>query len=184
MKGRFLPLLLALALLAGCSVFRRGQRPPYRKLSAPVAYEIMRDNPDMLIIDLRAPRDFNGHTGHLRRARNIPLERLPFRLLEISTFRDETFLVYCDTAECAKAGMEILTSSGFENAVLMEGGVDAWINGGFKTVLPAEAAGRAGANGNGEAPVRPLRPDEKPGEKTVEPSPPPPEMVAAPRQIG
>jgi rhodanese-related sulfurtransferase len=180
---RTLPLLLALVLLAGCSVFRRGERPPYRKLSAPVAYEIMRDNPDMLIIDLRSPREFNGNTGHLRRAKNIPLERLPFRLLEISTFRDETFLVYCDTDECAKAGMEVLTSSGFDNAVLMDGGIDSWINGGFKTVLPAEAAGRPGANGK-EAPTRPLRPDEEPGEKTVKPSPPPPAMVAAPRQIG
>jgi rhodanese-related sulfurtransferase len=180
MKGRILPLLLAVALLAGCSVFRRGQRPPYRKLGPPVAYEMMRDNPDMLIIDLRAPREFNGNTGHLRRAKNIPLERLPFRLLEISTFRDETFLVYCDTGECAQAGMEILTSSGFDNAVLMDGGIDAWIHGGFKTVLPSEAAGRA----NGEAPVRPLRPDEKPDERTVEPPPPPPRMVAAPRQIG
>lgn len=184
MKGRLFPLLLALALLAtGCSVLRRGKRPPYRKLSPPVAYEIMRDNPDMLIIDLREPREFNGNTGHLRRALNIPLERLPFRLLEISTFRDETFLVYCDADECGKAGMEILTSSGFDNAILMDGGIDSWIHSGFRTVLPAEAAGRP--NGNG--PVRPLRPGEKPDDRPVEPPPPGgPHTVplAAPRRIG
>jgi rhodanese-related sulfurtransferase len=171
---RPLCLLAALALLAGCSLFRQGQRPPYRKLSPPVAYEIMRDNPDMLIIDLRGPREFNGGTGHLRRAKNIPLERLPFRLLEISTFRDETFLVYCDTDECAKAGMEILASSGFENAVLMEGGIDAWIHGGFKTVLPSEAVGRVENEGSREGPVRPLRPNESPRERPAEPPPPPP----------
>lgn len=175
-----LPLLLTLALLPGCSVFR-SKRPAYRKLSPPVAYEMMRDNPDMLILDLRPPREFNGNTGHLRRARNIPVERLPFRLLEISPFRDETFLVYCDTADCAKAGMEILTSSGFDNAVLMDGGIDGWIHGGFKTVLPAEAAGRINPEGGPEVPIRPLRPDETPEEATVEPPPPP---LAAPRQIG
>jgi phage shock protein E len=181
---RLLPLLLVLALLPGCAAFR-GKRPAYRKLSPPVAYEMMRDNPDMLILDLRVPREFNGNTGHLRRARNIPVERLPFRLLEISPFRDETFLVYCDTNDCAKAGMEILTSSGFENAVLMEGGIDGWIHGGFKTVLPAEAAGRLKPEGGPEVPVRPLRPNEGPDVTTVEPpADPPPPPLAAPRQIG
>ncbi|RPH55091.1 hypothetical protein EHM82_05955, partial [bacterium] len=65
MKRRCLPLLLALALTSGCAAFRARQ-PEYRRLSPPVAYEMMRDNPDMLILDLRAPREFNGNTGHLR----------------------------------------------------------------------------------------------------------------------
>ena len=170
-----LALLLLLPALAGCSLFRRkGDRPAYRKLTPPVAYEMMRDSSDMLIIDLRSPAAFNGETGHLRRARNIPLERLPYRLLEISTFRDETFIVYCDTAACAEEGMNILISSGFENAVLMDGGIDEWIRDGFKTVLPTEAAGRAGTNGAEGERLRPLRPgEEKPTADTETPIPPP-----------
>jgi rhodanese-related sulfurtransferase len=151
-------LLLVLPAFAGCALFRRKSgRPAYRKLSPPVAYEMMRDSPDLLVIDLREPAAFNGETGHVRRARNIPLRNLPYRLLEISTFRDETFIAYCDTPSCAEEGMNILISSGFENAVLMDGGIDEWIRGGFKTVLPTEAAGRAGAGGA----MRPLRPGEE-----------------------
>lgn len=130
-------LLLMLALLAGCRSFRNRERPPFRKVSAPVAFEILRDNPEILIVDLRTRREFLGDTGHLYRAMNIPLERLPLRLLEISAYQDDTFLVYCREGDsCGEEGMKILISSGFENAILVDGGIDGWIREGFKTVLP------------------------------------------------
>ncbi|HEX9944462.1 MAG TPA: rhodanese-like domain-containing protein [Thermoanaerobaculia bacterium] len=181
------PLLILALLLGGCAHFRRsGKRPPYRKLSPPVAFEMVRDNPEMLILDLRPPQEYNGETGHLRRARNIPLARLPFRLLEISPFRDDTLLVYCDSGDCGEKGMAILQASGFENAVLMDGGIDAWIREGFKTVLPTTAMGKAGQPADGKGPVMPARPGEPQKETPVEPPPPPPggAPVAAPRQIG
>ncbi len=34
--------------------------------------------------------------------------------------------------------MAILVSSGFENAILVEGGIDGWIREGFRTVLPQD----------------------------------------------
>jgi rhodanese-related sulfurtransferase len=155
-------LALVLPLFTGCASFRkRGQRPPFKKLSPPVAYEMMRDSPDMLILDLRPPQEYNGETGHLRRAQNIPLERLPYRLLEISPFREETVLVYCRADDCGEKGIAVLVASGFENAVLMDGGIDAWIRGGFKTVLPAKEAGRTGQPADANGPVRPARPGEK-----------------------
>ncbi len=158
MKARFLPLLLAVLLLGGCSYFHRGTRKadPYRKLSPPVAYELIRDNPEMLILDLRKPGEYNGESGHLRRSRNIPVDRLPYRLLEISAYRTETFLVYCRADPCGAEGVADLRSSGFENAILMDGGIDAWIRAGYKTVLPASIAGQTN-----QGPLKPLRPGEK-----------------------
>ncbi len=175
---RIVPLLVLL-LPAGCSYLRPrdAQRQPYRKLSPPVAYELIRDNPDMLILDLRTPEEYNGETGHLRRAQNIPLERLPYRILEISSYRGETFLVYCRADTCGDQAIAVLLSSGFENAILMDGGIDAWIHAGFKTVLPAAAAGRLTPS-----PVRPLKPGEKPrpvpeAETPELPPPPPPPPI-------
>jgi rhodanese-related sulfurtransferase len=139
--------LLGVTLLAlpGCAMLRRraAHRPPYVKVSAPVAYEIIRDNPSILILDLRSPSAYNGDTGHLFLAHNIPLTKLPERLMEISAFRNDTFVVYCDAPKCAEEGMAILISSGFADAVLMDGGIDAWIRKGFRTVLPGDLAGRA-----------------------------------------
>jgi rhodanese-related sulfurtransferase len=165
-------LLLLLPLLVGCSPFRRTpKRPPFRKLRPAVAYEMIRDNPDMLILDLRSSQEYNGETGHIRRARNIPLARLPFRLLEIGPFRDETLLVYCGPGDCGPQGMEILKASGFEDAVLMDGGIDAWIREGFKTVLPTTAAGGVQQPADGKGPLMPARPGAPAKETPVSPPP-------------
>jgi rhodanese-related sulfurtransferase len=147
--------LLAAAVLAsqGCAMLRRraAERPPYRKVSPPIAYEMIRDTPGILILDLRPAEAFHSDTGHIYRAYSIPEDRLPFRLLELSSFREETFLVYCDTQKCGDDGMSVLVSSGFENAILIEGGIDGWIAKGFRTVLPEELAGRTRQTGQGEA---------------------------------
>jgi len=153
---RVLALLLSgLLLLCGCRMFRHRERPPFRKISPAVAFEVLRDSPDVLVLDLRTRQEFLGDTGHIFRARNIPLERLSERLLEIAPFRDDTFLVYCRADDtCGEAGMAILVSSGFENAILVDGGIDGWIRYGFRTVLPEDATGQAeaGASGSGLPP--------------------------------
>ncbi|HWN41660.1 MAG TPA: rhodanese-like domain-containing protein [Thermoanaerobaculia bacterium] len=133
-----LSLVLSFVMLPGCRAFRNRERPPFRKITPPVAFEVLRDNPDILILDLRTREEFLGDTGHIYRARNIPLERLPDRMLEIDPFRDDTFLVYCrEDDSCGEEGMAILISSGFDNAILIDGGIDGWIRYGFRTVLPA-----------------------------------------------
>jgi rhodanese-related sulfurtransferase len=193
-------LLLLLSLLCGgCAFFHRHtqSRSPFKKLSPPVAYEMMRDSPEMLVLDLRPAQQFNSPTGHIRAAKNIPLSRLPYRLLEILPFREGTVLIYCETNECADTGTKILAASGFENVILMDGGIEKWIRDGFKTVLPARIAERRGETE--EKPVMPERPGEKKNDpnrevpvKPPQPPPPPPEQnpsppppgVAAPRQIG
>ena len=151
-------LFLSLVLLPGCRAFRNRERPPFRKVTPPVAFEVLRDNPDVLIVDLRTRKEFLGDTGHIYSARNIPLERLPERILEIAPFRDDTFLVYCrESDSCGEEGMAILISSGFENPILIDGGIDGWIRYGFRTVLPATSeetdgsAAAAGSGGEGES---------------------------------
>jgi rhodanese-related sulfurtransferase len=192
-------LLLLSLLLGGCSLFHRrpGPRPLYKKLSPPVAYEMMRDSPQMMVIDLRPPQQFDGPTGHIREARNIPVSLLPYRLLNILQYREDTVFVYCDTEECTEQGAKILRASGFESLVGMEGGINQWIRDGFKTVLPARIAERRGEvekpsvvmpekpgekknDPNREVPVKPPVPPPAPPDA---PPPPPPGVVAAPRQI-
>ena len=174
---RWAALLLVLLLAGGCSYFHRGKagdRPSYHELSPSVAYEMIRDNPGMLVLDLRPPQEFDGPTGHLRGATNVPLERLPYRLLELASYRQETFLIYCRTGDdCGQKGMEVLLSSGFEFAILMDGGIDGWIRSGFRTVLPRAIAGRGAPPGGA---MRPLTPAEtqQPSDEVDIPRVPPP----------
>jgi len=134
--------LLAMAPLAGCRSlrhpFRRANRPPFRRVSPAVAYEIQRDSPGMLILDLRTPEEYQGDSGHLPRARNISLDELPYRLIEISGFREETLLVYCRDTPCGEAGMRVLVASGFDDAILIDGGIEGWLRAGYRTVLTVQ----------------------------------------------
>jgi rhodanese-related sulfurtransferase len=166
-------LLVAAALAAqGCAMLRRraAERPPYRKVTPPIAYEMIRDTPGILILDLRSPEAFHGDTGHIYKAYNIPQDRLPFRLLELSSFREETFLVYCDTGKCGDDGMVILVSSGFENAILIDGGIDGWIAKGFRTVLPEELAGRTRQAGQAQGPATEDREESPPAQAAAQPA--------------
>lgn len=164
---------MAFVLLASsaCRSWRDRERPPFRKVSPSVAFEILRDTPDTPILDLRPSPAYLGDTGHIRNARSLPLSRLPFRLGEISAYRDETFLVYCDTPACGEEGMAVLISSGFENAILIDGGIDGWINSGFRTQLPQEALGRGGQQPPGDAGAGPAAPEGG----AAQPPPPPQE---------
>jgi rhodanese-related sulfurtransferase len=129
--------------LSGCASVkgwleaRKAGRAPFRVVTPAVANEIVRDTPDVFILDLRGPEEFQGPKGHLRDALNIPLARLPYRLLEIRSFRGETFLVYCDSDPCSSTGMKILSESGFQDAILIGGGIDGWIRSGFTTFVRA-----------------------------------------------
>ncbi len=149
--------LLALGLglgLGGCrsvepkSGSGKKAQPPYWIVTASIAFQILRDSPDTLVLDLRTPQEFQGDIGHLARARNIPLDRLPFRLLEISSYRSETLVVYCRRDGCGDAGMKILLASGFSDGILIDGGIDAWVEDGYKTVraVADPAKGEPGAN--------------------------------------
>lgn len=142
----------ALVPLGGCRTlgslrhpFRRANRQPFRRVSPAVAYEVQRDSPGILILDLRAPEEYQGDTGHLPRARNIPLDELPYRLIEISGFREETLLVYCRDTPCGEAGMRVLVASGFDDAILIDGGMDGWIRAGYRTVLTVQGTRTATA---------------------------------------
>ena len=135
---------LVLAPHAGCRSSRRGgERLPYQKVDPAVAFAVMVDSPGVLILDLRTPEEFQGQTGHIRNARNFPVESLPRRLYELSSYREETMIVYCrEDPACGAQGMAVLVASGFDDAMLIDGGIDRWIREGFKTVLSVESPGR------------------------------------------
>jgi rhodanese-related sulfurtransferase len=137
-------LLAPIALaLAGCHPVKRVEgwwsrkpHPAFKKVNATVAYEITRDSPGIFILDLRRSKEFQSDTGHLLHAYNLPLSRLPYQLLSLAPYREDTFLVYCRGNDaCGEDGMRILTASGFDDAMLIDGGIDRWIKEGYKRVL-------------------------------------------------
>ena len=81
-----------------------------------------------------------------------------------------------------------IAASGFESIVLMDGGIEKWIKGGFKTVLPANIAGTAGRAEEDKSHVMPERPEENRNdpkrEVPVKPPLPPPDPAEPPPPLG
>jgi rhodanese-related sulfurtransferase len=109
------------------------------------------DVPDLPILDLRPREEYHGALGHLEGARSFPLADLPRRYLEILELRVETFLVYCDDERCESEALDFLESHGFEDVMLIDGGIRAWVETGFPTV------GAGGPPEHVDEPRRPRR---------------------------
>ena len=78
-------------------------------------------NQGSLVIDVRDEKDYA--TGHLPKARHIPLADLPKRVGEIGKFKEKPVLV---TGPRAGAAARLLRNSGFNNVFQLKGGIAAW----------------------------------------------------------
>lgn len=141
LPGILLLALTAVVLATACGTRNEGERREvFRRVSAPVAFEMMHDFPELPVLDLRPTEDFHGPLGHIQGALSVPRRALPDRLREISYLRDDTFLIYCHSDECAPETLDYLREQGFDNAMLIDGGIEGWVEAGFGTV-GAEAGG-------------------------------------------
>ena len=119
---------------------------PLRKVTPPVAFEMLRDAPYLAVVDLRSAEQFNGPLGHINGARNLALADLRENYRELNDLKERTFLVYCAQNECDGEAMEFLLEHGFADAVLMAGGIEAWLAGGYGTVgFSGDGAGLPGS---------------------------------------
>lgn len=145
MKAGAMALLGMSCLLGACRTMQSDPQRPGFRVRPGVAFEMAVDAPDMPILDLRRPDEFDGPLGHLQRAQNVPLDELSRRLPEIRWLRGVTFLIYCrgwseveageaSVDECGEEAIRFFLGQGFFDAVLLEGGIEAWLDRGFSTV--------------------------------------------------
>lgn len=128
--------VLSCGWLAGCRSSQSDVDRPGLRVRPTVAFEMLSDAPYMPVLDLRAEAEFEGPLGHLARARNLPLKRLETSLDQLELLQGLTFLIYCTGHDdvCGDTAMRVFLSNGFEDAVLMEGGIEAWLRDGYGTL--------------------------------------------------
>lgn len=81
-------------------------------------------NDDALILDVREPSEYAS--GHIPRARHIPLGLLAGRLNELEKFKDKPVLVGCRSGQRSARACGILKKAGFETVYNLAGGIMAW----------------------------------------------------------
>lgn len=103
-------------------VIERGA--PYRSIEAAPALVLYQQQPDLFVLDVRTPAEFNA--GHIPRAHSIPLDELEDRLGELPP-RDRPVLVTCATGGRATSACGILAERGWTRLLNLAGGMHAWI---------------------------------------------------------
>jgi rhodanese-related sulfurtransferase len=94
---------------------------------------LWRSNPDLSVIDVRTPAEFES--VHARGAQLRPLHDLN---PEDFTRQNQPVYILCKSGVRATQAAEKLLESGMKRAIVVEGGTDAWIAAG----LPVERTGR------------------------------------------
>lgn len=143
MKKRLLAGAAAVATVAclACATSRRvvaSLTANCKEVQPGVAFEMMRDNPNILALDVRHAGEITEVRPKLPRSRNIPLSELPRRFRELAAWRRETIVIFSRDGADAASACEFLARQDFLYVSHVAGGVEEWTRRGFfRPVGPA-----------------------------------------------
>jgi glyoxylase-like metal-dependent hydrolase (beta-lactamase superfamily II)/rhodanese-related sulfurtransferase len=100
--------------------------------------ELIEARPDVLIIDVRRPSEYQS--GHAPRAITAPLASLREHLPDLKLKATQRTAVICAGGYRSSAATSILQQLGFTNLLNVTGGTKAWIDAGYDVESPAQVA--------------------------------------------
>lgn len=92
------------------------------------ARAMMANNPDILIVDVRTPAEFE--TAHVAGSINLPLDQVDAHLERIVNDAGGRILLMCQSGNRATSACTKLVNAGLTGASVITGGMNAWIAGG------------------------------------------------------
>jgi len=95
----------------------------FRSIEAAPALVLSQQQPDLFVLDVRTPAEFNA--GHIPGAHAIPLDELDDRIRELPA-RDRSVLVVCAAGGRSTQACEVLAEHGFTRLMNLAGGMHAW----------------------------------------------------------
>jgi rhodanese-related sulfurtransferase len=134
---RVTPIVLAISAASLASCLGHGTQridAPCREMRSAVAYEMLKDNPSIPIVDVRRQWELSEE-GRVKNAIAIPLERLPARAAELQRFRETTVIVLGRDEESGRLACQMLSARGFKYVLFVSDGAEGW----FKNRPPSAA---------------------------------------------
>jgi rhodanese-related sulfurtransferase len=77
-----------------------------------------------IVLDVREPGEFAA--GHLRDAKNIPLQELPKRIGELEKAKSKNVIIVCQSGLRSNKAASQLNQAGFGAVYSLNGGLAAW----------------------------------------------------------
>ena len=127
--------VLALIVFTACRTIGFSKRNGgYSEVAPSVANDMLIDTTQVVVIDVRPAEAYQGPSGHIAGALSTPFDSIEKLLPELLPYQNQTVLVYGQTSTDGALAAKLLSVAGFRNVVHMEGGIEAWIAHGYRTV--------------------------------------------------
>ena len=128
-------LLAALLILAACKTVGVSMTPGgYAEVSPTIANEMILDSRQVVILDVRPSGEYRGPDGHIAGALNAPFDTIERQLPELLPYQNQTVLIYGNGDSDGAVAARLLIVAGFRNVVHISGGLQGWIEHGYRTV--------------------------------------------------
>jgi len=138
MKKSFVLLLSAFCFLLSASCrtvgVSRNRAGGFAEVSPMIASEMILDSNQVVVLDVRSPDQYRGPEGHIGGALSAPFDTIERQLPELLPYQNQTVLVYGETSNDGALAAKLLTVAGFRNVVHITGGMQAWIERGYRVV--------------------------------------------------
>jgi len=122
-------------LLSGCRTVGVSRTASgFAEVSPTIAAEMILDSNQVVVLDVRTPDQYRGPEGHIGGALNAPFDTIERQLPELLPYQNQTVLVYGETSNDGALAAKLLTVAGFRNVVHVTGGIQAWIERGYRVV--------------------------------------------------
>jgi len=103
-----------------------------QQLSAEELHKMTRKGDGMILVDVRAPREYQ--VDHIKGAINIPAPDLRTRHKEL--VRSKPAVLICSTGHRSSLGASILKKNGFKNVYNVAGGMTGYVTAGYASECP------------------------------------------------
>lgn len=125
-KSPFHMVLFGLALASGTMLLWPLVSRPFRQAHEVGPFEAVQliNRRDALVLDVRDAGEYAA--GHITNARHIPESQLSERMKELAKYKSRPIIVSCRSGARSTAVTGALRKQGFEEAVALRGGVQAW----------------------------------------------------------
>ena len=117
------PVLLVIQITAAVLLLTSCGGATYTQISQDEAMQMMQDESDYLIVDVRRPDEFAE--GHIAGAINVPNEEIRDEMPELLPDKDQLLLIYCRSGNRSKEASQKLADMGYTK-VYEFGGINTW----------------------------------------------------------
>ncbi|BDU73962.1 rhodanese-like domain-containing protein [Mesoterricola silvestris] len=106
--------------------FKSWRRARHKEVFRPIELEQVLHGDPPVVVDLRRPEDFNGSSGHIRGAFNLPFNHLPKALAEIAKDKRQLVVLVDYDDRVSHLAADVLASCGYTWVRVLRGGMRAW----------------------------------------------------------